>query len=76
MINGFVISDAFKGFEGGWESIGVFGELLIVFIDDFGRCVLFEVVLIVFHGCAMEDQLFFIEAHLYFALAKEEGVLQ
>jgi hypothetical protein len=76
VINSFVICDAFEGFEGGEEPGWVFGELLVVFINDFGRCVLFEVVLIVFHGCAMEDQLFFIETHLYFALAKEEGVLQ
>jgi len=76
VVNGFVVCDAFEGFEGGWEPTGVFGELLIVFIDDFGGCVFFEVVLVVFHGCTMKDQLFFIEAHLYFALAKEEGVLQ
>ncbi len=49
VVNGFVVCDAFEGFEGGRESIRVFGELLIVFIDDFGGCVLFEVVLVVFH---------------------------
>ena len=76
VVNGFVIGDAFERFEGGREPGGVFGELLVVFIDDFGGCVYFKVVSIIFHGCAMEDQLFFIEAHLYFALAKEEGVLQ
>jgi len=76
VINSFVICDAFERFEGGWDSGGVFGELLVVFIDDFGRCVFFEVVLVVFHGCAMKDELFFIKTHLYFALAKEEGVLQ
>ena len=76
VINSFVICDAFEGFESGEEPRWVFGELLVVFINNFGRCVLFKVVLIVFHGCAMEDQLFFIKAHLYFALAKEEGVLQ
>lgn len=76
MINGFIICDAFEGFEGREDSGRVFGELLVVFVDDFGGCVFFEVVLIVFHGCTMEDQLFFIESHLYFALAKEEGVLQ